>query len=87
MPCCQECFCGTIGRMKKNEIQKALKRFGENIRRERTQAKFTQEKLAELSSLNRRTIQKIEAGQTNILITTAQRIQKALNCKWDSLMK
>jgi len=47
---------------------------------------MTQEKLAELSDLNVRTIQKIEAGQTNILITTAKRIQKALGCSWDKLL-
>lgn len=47
---------------------------------------MTQERLAELADLNIRTIQKIEAGQTNILITTAKRIQKALGCSWDKLM-
>jgi len=48
--------------------------------------KITQEKLAELADLNVRTIQKIEAGDTNILITTAKRIRKALGCSWDNLM-
>ncbi len=47
---------------------------------------MTQEKLAELADLNIRTVQKIEAGQTNILITTASRIQKALGCDWGMLM-
>ncbi len=47
---------------------------------------MTQETLAELADLNIRTIQKIEAGQTNILITTAARLYKALACDWDSLM-
>jgi len=31
-------------------------------------------------------LQKIEAGQTNILITTAHRLQKSLMCRWDDLM-
>lgn len=73
--------------MKNKEIQKELKRFGENMRQERISCDITQEKLAELAQLNVRTIQKIEAGQTNILITTAKRIQKALGCPWESLME
>ncbi|RJQ24370.1 XRE family transcriptional regulator [Candidatus Parcubacteria bacterium] len=72
--------------MEKDQIQQELKRFGENLRRERTARKVTQEKLAELTHLNIRTVQKIEAGQTNILITTAKRIQKAIGCPWESLL-
>jgi transcriptional regulator with XRE-family HTH domain len=72
--------------MKTEQIQKELKRFGRKLRRERTARKITQEKLAELTHLNVRTVQKIEAGQTNILITTAKRIQKALGCTWQSLL-
>ena len=47
---------------------------------------ITQEKLAELADLNIRTLQKIEAGETNILITTALRLQRALGCEWTALM-
>ena len=36
--------------------------------------------------LNIRTIQKIEAGNINVLITTAIRLQKALDCPWTRLM-
>jgi transcriptional regulator with XRE-family HTH domain len=72
--------------MKKDQIQKELKRFGRNLRRERSARKITQEKLAELANLNVRTVQKIEAGQTNILITTAKRVQKAIGCPWESLL-
>jgi transcriptional regulator with XRE-family HTH domain len=64
-----------------------LKRFGENVRRERNSMDLTQEKLAELVDLNVRTIQKIEAGNVNILLTTIKRIQKALKCPWDRLME
>ncbi len=46
----------------------------------------TQERLAELADLNIRTLQKIEAGQTNILVTTAVRLRKALGCGWDPLL-
>ncbi len=47
---------------------------------------ITQERLAELADLNLRTIQKIEAGNINILITTVFRIQRALACPWTSLL-
>jgi len=39
---------------------------------------MTQETLAELADLNIRTVQKIEAGEINILLTTFLRLQKAL---------
>ena len=63
-----------------------LKRFGGNVRRERNSKGLTQEKLAELVDLNIRTVQKIEAGHTNILLTTAIRFQKALGCAWERLL-
>ena len=63
-----------------------LRRFGANVRRERTAKQMTQEKLAELVDLNIRTVQKIEAGHTNILVTTAIRFRDALKCSWDRLL-
>ena len=71
----------------KTVIAKQLQTFGGNMRRLRNDREITQEKLAEKSDLNIRTVQKIEAGQTNILITTAIRIQRALACDWNELMK
>lgn len=47
---------------------------------------MTQERLAEAVSLNPRTIQKIEAGSVNILVTTLLRIAKELGCSWDDLL-
>jgi len=47
---------------------------------------MTQERLAEAVDLNPRTIQKIEAGVTNILVTTLVRIRRALRCPWDDLL-
>ncbi len=47
---------------------------------------MTQEKLSELADLNIRTLQKIEAGQTNILLTTAVRLRESLKCDWDKLV-
>ena len=63
-----------------------LARFGANLRRERTANGLTQERLSELADLNIRTLQKIEAGQLNILLTTVLRLQRALACAWESLM-
>ena len=48
--------------------------------------KITQEKLAERVDLNIRTIQKIEAGHVNILLTTVLRLQRALGCEWGRLL-
>ena len=48
---------------------------------------MTQEKLAELADLNIRTLQKIEAGETNILVTTAIRLRRALDCPWESYLQ
>lgn len=66
--------------------QKALCQFGAAVRRERTALGMTQDRLAELTQLHLRTIQKIEAGDINVLLTTVQRLHKTLGCPWDSLM-
>ena len=70
----------------KKELATEIASFGANVRRERTARKLTQDRLAELVDVNIRTIQKIEAGDINILITTAIRIQKALGCPWGRLL-
>jgi transcriptional regulator with XRE-family HTH domain len=63
-----------------------LRAFGSSVRRVRMARKITQEKLAELVDLNIRTIQKIEAGHVNILLTTVLRLQKALGFAWGDLL-
>ena len=70
---------------KRDTLANELARFGGNLRRERIRRELTQEKLAEMADLNIRTVQKIEAGELNVLITTAARIQGALGCGWDAL--
>lgn len=67
-------------------MKSTLRKFGANVRRLRTERQLTQERLAELVDLNPRTLQKIEAGETNLLVTTVLRIQRALECEWDDLM-
>ena len=71
----------------KREISAQLKRFGANVRRERVFAKLTQEKIAERADLNIRSYQSIEAGELNVLVTTVMRIQKAIGCEWEKLLK
>jgi transcriptional regulator with XRE-family HTH domain len=70
----------------KREIASQLKSFGANLRRERIAREMTQEKLSELSDLNIRTLQSIEAGEMNLLVTTAMRIQRALKVDWERLL-
>ena len=65
---------------------KRIKIFGANVRRERVRKGWTQEKLAERAEIATRNLQKIEAGEINILVTTAFRIQLALGCPYRRLM-
>jgi transcriptional regulator with XRE-family HTH domain len=69
---------------KKEQIR--LKSFGANVRRERCAKDLTQDELAKLASISTRNLQKVEAGQLNILLTTTIRIQLALRCSWKKLM-
>lgn len=64
-----------------------LRVVGANIRREREAADLTQERLAEMADLATRTIQKIEAGQITILITTLRRIRKAIGCSYEEVLR
>lgn len=70
------------GRAKKKDLAS----FGAKLRRERTARGITQERLAELAELNTRTVQKIEAGQLNIVLTTLVRLKRALECPWLRLL-
>jgi len=56
------------------------------VRRLRVEAGLTQERLAELTNLNTRTVQKIEAGDINILLTTVVRLRNALACSSADLL-
>lgn len=59
--------------------------FGRRLHAVRKAKGLTQEQLAELADLNTRTIQKIEAGDINILLTTLVKLQKALKCRMNEL--
>lgn len=63
-----------------------LRAVGDNVRRERRAAELTQEVLAEKADLAPRVIQKIEAGQIAILISTLRRLRKAIGCSYEKLL-
>ena len=63
-----------------------IRTLGANLRRERTARGLTQERLAELADLNPRTVQKIEAGDITILVTTLQRLRAPRGCEWKRLL-
>ncbi len=63
-----------------------VRRLAANVRRVRLSKGLTQEKLAELSDLHLRSLQKIEAGEINLLVTTVFRIKRALACSWEALL-
>ena len=69
-----------------DDVKVRLKFFGGNLRRARVARAITQEELSEKAELNIRTLQYIEAGQTNVLVTTAMRLQEALGCPWHELL-
>jgi transcriptional regulator with XRE-family HTH domain len=60
--------------------------MGRNVRRQRLASGLTQEKLAELADLAPRTVQKIEAGQLDLLATTIVRLRLAVRCRYDDLL-
>jgi transcriptional regulator with XRE-family HTH domain len=64
---------------------KRIQTFGASVRRERVRRRLTQDELAERAEIATRNLQKIEAGEINILLTTAFRIQLALRCPWKRL--
>ena len=63
-----------------------LKNLGDNIRKARMARGLTQQQLAEFADLNIRNVQRIEAGEIDVLLTTTVRIRKALDCPLDKLI-
>lgn len=76
-----ECIVPLSGKEKRR-----LQAFGANVRRERCAQRLTQDQLAEQAEIATRNLQKVEAGELNILLTTVLRVQLALGCSWKSLM-
>jgi transcriptional regulator with XRE-family HTH domain len=63
-----------------------LKQLGDNIRRERLAKAISQQRLAEIADLNIRNVQRIEAGELDVLLTTVVRIRKGLDCPLERLV-
>jgi transcriptional regulator with XRE-family HTH domain len=63
-----------------------LKTFGASVRRLRSAAGLTQAALAERVDLELRSVQKVEAGQVNVPVTTLVRLEAGLGCGWEELL-
>ena len=63
-----------------------LAKIARNLQRLRSHCDLTQEQLAERADLHPRTIQKIESGSINLLITTLDRLRVALGVTWSELL-
>lgn len=64
----------------------ALFQFGQKVQYVRNERKFSQEKLAELSELDRTYISSVERGQRNISILNIIKIADALGVSASSLL-
>ncbi|WP_081948794.1 helix-turn-helix domain-containing protein [Litchfieldella xinjiangensis] len=60
-------------------MENILVKFGEEIRKLRTERGLTQEQLAELSNLDRTYISSVERGKRNISLKAIKSISDALN--------
>jgi transcriptional regulator with XRE-family HTH domain len=63
-----------------------IKALGRNVARLRNQANLSQERLAELTEIHTRFLQKVEGGQLGASLAVLIRLKKALKCSWDDLL-
>ena len=61
--------------------------LGKNINRLRMQRGLTQDDLAGLADIDRRYVQRIEAGTANPGIDVICRVRDALRASWDELLR
>jgi len=73
--------------MNKNEENNFRKRFGEVVRRYRTNKKLSQEELADLSNLHRTYISELERGLKTVSMLSLFQISKALKIPASLLIK
>jgi transcriptional regulator with XRE-family HTH domain len=66
---------------------KAQQTLGQNINRLRTQKKLTQNLLADLATIDRRFLQRIEAGESGPTIEVLAKLKRALKCSWEELLR
>lgn len=60
---------------------------GRNINRLRNDAKLTQEQLAEKAEIDRRSLQRIEAGQWNMTVDYLDRLRRCLKVSWTEVFR
>lgn len=60
--------------------------IGRNIHRLRNERGMTQEILAEKAAIDRRSLQRIEAGQWNMTVDYLDQVREALGCTWSQLI-
>ncbi len=60
--------------------------MGRNVQRLRNERGMTQEVLAEKADIDRRSLQRIEAGQWNMTVDYVERLREALGCTWADLI-
>jgi len=72
--------------MSKDARDPELVEFSRKLRRARVSREITQEKLSELANLDIRSLQRFEAAEMNIVLTSLINVRKALGCKWDELL-
>jgi transcriptional regulator with XRE-family HTH domain len=70
-----------------NPAQKAHVAVGKNMNRLRNEAGLTQEQLCEKTDIDRRSLQRIEAGQWNMTVDYLDRLRKSLGCSWKDLFR
>jgi transcriptional regulator with XRE-family HTH domain len=66
--------------------KKTLKTLGENLRRLRNSAGFSQDTLAAKADMTKRYVQMIEAGQKCPTLFALKRLQSVLGCRFDDLL-
>lgn len=61
-------------------------RFGQRLRRLRTEQKVSQEKLGEMAGLHRTFVSMVERGERNVTLATVEKLAKALGRRMADLM-
>jgi transcriptional regulator with XRE-family HTH domain len=61
------------------------RRFGQNVQKLRVAAHLTQNQLADLASIDRSFLQRIEAGASSPSTEVLLRLKRALNCTWEQI--
>ena len=62
-----------------------IRRFGQNVQKLRVSSDLTQNRLADLASIDRSFLQRIEAGTSNPSTEVLLRLKRALKCTWEQI--